>query len=111
MPVKVRAVAVPATATPPPVVALSVPVPTPSVSTRLSSPAVLPSSRSAPVKTSKLALSGDIVSICGNCKITGAVAVPLLPNCTAATAETVACSVVAACTKVPLTTCTVAVSV
>ena len=87
---KVRAVSSPATVTPPASAALITPLATLSVSTRLSSPAALPSSRSAPVNTSALALSGVIVNVCGSCTIAGAVAVPLLPSCTASTAETVA---------------------
>ena len=78
MPVSVNAVPVPPTVTELASDALSAPLATPSVSTRLSSAKVLPSSRSAPVNTSKLALFGVIVSVCGNCKIAGAVAVPLL---------------------------------
>lgn len=110
VPLKVRAVAVPPTVTEPPELALSVPLLTPRVSTRSSSPAVLPSSRSAPVITSKLALSGVIIKLLGSALITGAVAVPLLPKGTAATTETVAWRVLAACTKLALITCTVAVS-
>jgi hypothetical protein len=63
------------------------------------------------VNTSELALSGAIVKLLGNALITGAVAVPLLPKGTAATAETVASRVLAACTRLPLSTCTVAMSV
>jgi hypothetical protein len=51
-----------------------------------------------------------IIKLLGSALITGAVAVPLLPKGTAATTETVAWRVLAACTKLPLITCTVAVS-
>ena len=103
--------AVPATVTEFALDALSMPLATFSVSTRLSSPPVLPSSRSAPVNNSALALSGVIVKVLGSAVMAGAVAVPLLPSCTAATDEMLARRVVAACTKVPLMTCAVAVSV
>jgi hypothetical protein len=63
------------------------------------------------VNTSKLALSGVIVKVLGSAVMAGAVAVPLLPKETAADAEMLAWREVAACTKLPLMTCAVAVSV